>query len=41
VCRSRGVSPAIRVDWAGQKIPLPMPVIALAANPCHGDSTNA
>ena len=30
-----------RVDCAGQKAPLPMPVIALARKPCQGLETNA
>ena len=41
VCRlSGGVRPAIRLDWLGQKPPLPMPAIAAAPNACHGSVTN-
>ena len=29
------------VDCAGQKPPIPIPVIALATNPCHASSTAA
>jgi hypothetical protein len=38
---ARVVRPASRVDWAGQKNPLPMPVTALARKPCDGLCTNA
>ena len=41
VCRlSGGVRPAIRLDWLGQKPPLPIPAIAAAPKACHGSVTN-
>ena len=30
----------MRLDWLGQKPPLPTPAIAAAPNACHGSCTN-
>ena len=38
---SGGVRPAISVDCAGQKKPMPIPVTAATRKPCHGSWTSA